>query len=281
MLAASPSDFNNALPARSTVFDEFSDPHLTTRGLGLRLTLPMRQVRRSDLSEISYVHLKTSMESIFVVALGFQANPWKDTLREGISGRVVLFLYRFNGSAKGPSPLLFCRIRHLFHVVPNEEVSKWPRTTFYIRGPARKKKKRLINDIRQIGEQRYGYRVTRRLKEGEWFDATIGNIAAFVLQSPESSTTLFVSCGIQVDSAFCHAEAIEGTPVAGFIQQLWRETDQFEASPMQPCEKIHARCGPIYECRRTLSGNLLLTLFLKCEEGIDTDTVQMYMKLSN
>jgi hypothetical protein len=45
MLASSPSDFDRTLPVTVTIIDEFSDPQITTRDLGVRLTLPIRQLK--------------------------------------------------------------------------------------------------------------------------------------------------------------------------------------------------------------------------------------------
>lgn len=281
MLAASPTDFDRTLPVTMTMFDEFSDPQMATRDLGLRLTLPIRQLNTADFSRIPHIqNLRTSIDNIYMAALGCQVNPSSDTLTEGVSGRVVLFLYRLKGSAQGGQPFLFCRIRFLFHVVPRGEASKWPRRTLYIRGPIRRKKKRLFNGIRQIGGSSYGYDITRRLKAHDWIDVTIGGTAAFLLESLEMSTSLFISCTIEVDRAFCYAVEIRGTPSEEEIDELWRETDKFETALIRPWEKIHARYGPIYMFSQKLGENIEPVLILKCEEGIDTDIINIYMKLN-
>jgi hypothetical protein len=220
------------------------------------------------------------MDNIYMAALSCQVDASNKNLTEGVWGRVVLFLYRLKGSSQDGQPFLFCRIRYLFHMMPVAEVSKWPRRTFYVRGPNHRKKKRLFNGIRQIGGSSYSYNITRRLKPHDWIDVTTRGTAAFLLESLEMPTSLSISCTIQGNKAFCHAVEIRGTSSMEEINELWRETDIFETALSRPWKKIQARYGPIYMFSQRLSENMELVSFLKCEEGVDTDTIYIYMKLN-
>jgi Heterokaryon incompatibility protein (HET) len=279
ILAPSPSEFDRDIPVTLNSFGEFSDPQMTTRHLGLRLTLPIRKFGTGYLSKIPLIqHLKESTDNIYMAAINCEIDYLRKDSTQLTPGRVILFLFHLTGS---PQPLLFCRIRYLIHTMPEVEVNKWPRKTIYIREPIHRKKMLLLNDIRRIGDSSSSYIITRRLKSEGLVDVTFGGRAGFVLENPETANCLFITCIVQIDEYFCHTEEFKSVPSKEEIDELWRKTDSFERKLSRSWKDTYARCGLIYESYQRLSESKELLLFIKREEAFDSETMNMYMKLSD
>jgi hypothetical protein len=256
------------------------------RDIGLRLTLPMRQLGKRDLVRLpGLIALSTSMEKIYMAALEIHGRKDVKSLEKtaGYStGKIVIFLYRLMGTTAKDSNAtpLFSRIRHLSHVVPIEEPMEWPRVTSYVVGSFPRKRRTFANMV-FLGEKLpLPYKLCRWLRKGDRLDWTTGGRAAFALQCP-GMDSLTISCGVNDTNtrSFCVIQKHKPDSTHPWDTASNPSADASLRSDDKPWQTVMRTYGPICQVQDSLDDEWDVIVLLKCAEGIIEDTITLHMKI--
>ncbi|KAI3398806.1 hypothetical protein diail_8497 [Diaporthe ilicicola] len=284
MLASSPGDFDRPAGHYLLQPEQFCEPQLMPRELGLRITLPMRKMDSADISRFEFpCYFEHFLGSFYFAALGCLTRDG-----EGDHFQVAILLDA-STEVDSPEKKVLARLQQVHCFFPFLETKDWQRYTCFVAGEAptsfEKTYGRLfLNYVDLSADTTFAI---ENIEATKYLDCSMYMSAAYVIQCGDTGQDYLLT--FAMDSlrsvspfpssirriAFIQFEALPAKYDTLVVQNRY----MFHIPrPIYWTLYLREGYGPVLEYEVSLESDLGLVVVLKCEEGRSGDIYKLHVR---